>query len=147
MTLPSKLQGVVDTFQAAPRTLRLQLLLEYAEKLPPLPAHLAENRERLERVEECQAPVFVAAELQGEHATLYIEAPREAPTTRGFASILHEGLSGASGRELLSVPDDVYQQLNLAEIISPLRLRSMAAVMTRLKRQLRDQLAARDAQA
>ena len=69
-----------------------------------------------------------------EHVRLYFSAPAEAPTTRGFASILAAGLDGQSAEEILAVPDDFYSQLGLAALISPLRLRGMAAMLARIKR-------------
>ncbi len=63
--------------------------------------------------------------------------PPEAPTTRGFASILHQGLDGLSAEQILEVPDDFYSALGLAEAVSPLRLRGMSAMLARIKRHLR----------
>ncbi|MGI9210728.1 MAG: SufE family protein, partial [Rhodococcus sp. (in: high G+C Gram-positive bacteria)] len=69
--------------------------------------------------------------------TLHFSAPAEAPTTRGFASILHQGLDGLSAKEILDVPDDFYSALGLAAVVSPLRLRGMSAMLSRIKRHLR----------
>ena len=68
---------------------------------------------------------------------LYFSAPAEAPTTRGFASILAAGLDGQPVADILAVPDDFYAELGLAALISPLRLRGMSAMLTRIKRRLR----------
>ncbi len=38
---------------------------------------------------------------------LHFSAPPEAPTTRGFAGILSEGLDGQSAEAVLSVPADL----------------------------------------
>ena len=40
--------------------------------------------------------------------------------------------------DILAVPDDFYTELGLAKLISPLRLRGMSAMLTRIKRRLRD---------
>ncbi len=137
MALPEKLQAIVDSFKLAPKSLRLQLLLEYANKLPPLPAELQGQLEKMERVPECQTPFFLASEyLDDEHVIFHFEAPPEAPTTRGFAGILAAGLSGLSSTEIFDVPDDFYTDMGLSELISPLRLRGMSAIMHRLKRQV-----------
>lgn len=138
--VPEKLQTIVDTFQNAPKGLRLQLLLEYSKKVPPLPAELAENRGELERVHECQTPFFIATDVQDERVQFFFDAPPEAPTTRGFAGVLSEGLNGLSPSEVLGTPDTFYEDLKLGEVISPLRLRGMTAIMGRLKRQVRGHL-------
>ena len=67
---------------------------------------------------------------------LYFSAPAEAPTTRGFASILAAGLDEQSAADILAVPDDFYTDLGLAALISPLRLRGMSAMLARIKRRL-----------
>jgi cysteine desulfuration protein SufE len=140
---PPKLRRIVDLFSGAPKDLRLQALLEYSRKVPPLPEHLAGHRDRMEQVVECQTPFFLATEVDGDQRVhLFFDVPAEAPTTRGFAGILREGLDGARADEVLGTPDDFYEDLGLAEVISSLRLRGMSAILFRLKRQVRDHLAA-----
>jgi cysteine desulfuration protein SufE len=69
--------------------------------------------------------------------TTWFDCPPEAPTTRAFAGILAEGLAGATADEVLAVPDDLYQRMGLAQVISPLRVRGGNAILARLKRQVR----------
>ncbi len=136
MSVPTSLQTIVDAFRTAPRSLRLPLLLEYAGKLPPLPDGMTAE---LERVQECQTPLFLHADVGEDGAVrLAFDAPEEAPTTRGFAGVVYEGLSGASVDEVLATPDDFYETMGLAELISPLRLRGMGAILARVKRQVRE---------
>ena len=72
---------------------------------------------------------------------LFFSAPREAPTTRGFAGILHAGLDGLRASEVLAVPADLSMRLGLADAVSPLRLNGMAAMLARIKRHVRARLA------
>lgn len=141
--LPERLAEVVDDFAASPPRERLELLLEYAQSLPPLPERFAQHPELLEPVPECQSPLFVAAEVDDErNVHLYMDAPREAPTTRGFAGIFDAGLNGLPADVVLAVPGDVTARLKLAEVVSPLRLRGAAALLGRIQRQVREQLSA-----
>ncbi|RZS86792.1 cysteine desulfuration protein SufE [Motilibacter rhizosphaerae] len=135
--LPAPLEEVVEDFAAvAPRD-RLQLLLEMGQELPALPERFA-SRAGMEQVQECQSPLFLAVEVeQAGPVHLWFDAPAEAPTTRGFAGILRTGLEGASAEQVLAVPDDFYVRLGLAELVSPLRLRGMAAMLARVKGQVR----------
>ena len=134
----------MDAFRHAPKPLRLQLLLEYADKVPELPPRIADDRSTLERVHECQTPFFLATEVDADGVVaLHFDAPEEAPTTRGFAGILSEGLAGESAEAILAVPDDFYTGMGLAEVISPLRLRGMSAIVHRLKRQVMAETALR----
>lgn len=143
MSMPERLETIVGAFRSAPKTLRLQLLLEYARKVPPLPPELEGHREAMEQVHECQTPFFLLSEVdEAGRVALYFDAPPEAPTMRGFAGILAEGLSGVPAEEVVAVPDDFYTQMGLAEAISSQRLRGMAAIMQRVKRQLREKTGA-----
>ena len=140
-TLPAPLAEIVEDFASAPPRDRLEMLLEYSQMLPPLPARLAEHPERLEPVPECQSPLFVTTELDDGRVRIYADAPPESPTTRGFAGILHAGLDGLSADEVLSVPGDVTVRLALAEVVSPLRLRGATALLARIQRQVRELVA------
>ena len=131
------LQAIVDEFADYERELRLELLLDYANGLPALPERFAAaDREALERVQECQTPLFVAVEVEGDTVHLFFDAPPEAPTTRGYASVLHAGLDGATVQEVLDTPGDFYVQMKLGELISPLRLRGMSALLGIIKRRV-----------
>lgn len=139
--LPPALAEIVEMFATSPPRDRLELLLEYSQSLPPLPARFAEHPERLEPVPECQSPLFVAAEVDDDRRVhLYVDAPPEAPTTRGFGGIFHAGLDGLTADEVLAVPGDVTSRMALAEVVSPLRLRGAAALLGRVQNQVRSQL-------
>jgi cysteine desulfuration protein SufE len=141
-TLNPRLQEIAEDFGAVPDRERLQLLLEYSEELPPLPARYAEHQDLLEQVPECQSPLFLAVEVDDDGIVhLFFDAPREAPTTRGFAGILHAGLDGLGADEVLRTPAEFSSQLGLQDLVSPLRLRGMAAMLARIKRQVREQRA------
>ncbi len=136
MSVPDKLQEIVSSFKSMPGQMRLQLLLEFSKKVPPLPAYLEGKQDQMERVHECQTPFFVATEINDGQVLFHFDAPPEAPTTRGFAGILSEGLSGLGPDAILDTPNDFYLNMGLGEVISPLRLRGMEAIMARLKRQV-----------
>lgn len=143
MDLPPAFAEIADDFSSASTRERLDLLLEFSDELPPLPERFAEDRDALEQVDECQSPVFLTVEVAPAHTgaeatvRLYFDAPHEAPTTRGFAGILHAGLDGLSAGQVLAVPDDAPMRLGLAEAVSPLRLRGMVGMLARIKRQVR----------
>jgi len=133
--MPAALAEVVSDFADMQGQDKLQLLLEFANELPPIPADLEEAA--MEPVPECQSPLFLHVDATDRaRVRLYFSAPPEAPTTRGFAAILSAGLDELSADEILAVPDDFYADLGLAKLISPLRLRGMSAMLTRIKRRL-----------
>lgn len=135
--VPPALEEIREDFLALGVQERLQLLLEFASELPPLPERYADHPDLLERVIECQSPVFIFAEVSDdERVHLHATAPPEAPTTRGFASIVAQGLEGLTVDEVLGVPDDYPQTIGLVEAVSPLRIRGMTALLARAKRQV-----------
>lgn len=135
-TLPESLAEIVEDFAAVEGQDKLQLLLEFSRELPPLPEHLAQDA--MEPVPECQSPLFLSVDASDPaRIQLFFSAPPEAPTTRGFASILAQGLDGLSAQEILDVPDDFYSALGLSDAVSPLRLRGMSAMLARIKGHLR----------
>jgi cysteine desulfuration protein SufE len=136
MTLPAQLAEVVSDFAEVQGQDKLQLLLEFANELPPIPAELEEAA--MEPVPECQTPLFLHVDASDpDRVRLHFSAPAESPTTRGFASILAAGLDEQPAANILAVPDDFYTDLGLADLISPLRLRGMSAILARIKRRLR----------
>lgn len=142
-TLPAELAQIRDDFQALELRTRLELLLEFSQELPELPERYRDHPDLFERVEECQSPVYIFVEIDDARIVhLYATAPREAPTTRGFASILVQGLAGLTVDEVLAIPDDFPQDLGLNEAVSPLRVRGMTALLGRAKRQVREKTAA-----
>lgn len=142
MPLPDRLQTVVDDFAAAPMDLKIELLVEYSTKVPEVPARLHEDPDALERVDECQTPFFLATEVDGDgQVQVWFDCPPQAPTTRGFAGVLTEGLTGATVEEVLAVPIDFHHTMGLAAVISPLRMRGMDAILRRLQRNLAEQVA------
>jgi cysteine desulfuration protein SufE len=138
--LPTALAEIVDDFQALEERERLQLLLEFSRSLPDLPPRLLDHPQLLEQVVECQTPLFLTVETELQEGSpvvhLYFKAPQEAPTTRGFAGVLHEGLDGLTAEEILAVPDDMPDLLGLTRAITPLRMRGMSAMLGRIKRQV-----------
>ncbi|AMB58317.1 SufE family protein [Microterricola viridarii] len=141
--LPEQLAEIRDDFLALEQRDRLQLLLEFSNELPELPERYQDHPDLFERVEECQSPVFLFVEVdEAGTVQLYATAPAESPTTRGFASILAQGLSGLSPEEVLAVPDDFPQTLGLTQAVSPLRIRGMTGMLARTKRQIRVRIAA-----
>ncbi len=131
-------QTVVDDFQFLEEKDRLELLLEFSESLPDLDSKYADHPELLERVEECQSPVFIAVDGSANRINLHFSAPREAPTTRGFASALHAALNGLPADVILETSDDFPTMLGLDRLISPLRVRGMRGMLFRIKRKTRE---------
>jgi cysteine desulfuration protein SufE len=135
---PDALHHILVTFREASPTQRLELLVAYAETLPDLPAALQQARDTMEQVDECATPVFLLAQLHEGTVHYDIDVPRDAPTMRGFAGLLHAGLHGATPAAIAATPDDLCQQLGLQQALGALRVRGLTALLMRMKRNAHD---------
>jgi cysteine desulfuration protein SufE len=131
--MPTTLDSIVADMSTCDRQERIDLLLDFAKSLPPLPDRLVAHKDASHRVEECQSPVYLFVELDGDRVSLHADAPVEAPTVRGFVSMLLEGLNGATIEEVLQVPGNLVERCGLAEILGMLRVRGLSGVLRRLK--------------
>lgn len=128
------LEGIVRDLRESDRQERIELLLDLAKNLKPLPARLESLRDEAHRVPECQSPVFLFTELNRERLELHADAPIEAPTVRGFVALLIEGLDGCTVKELLEVPVDLIDRSGMTELLGMQRRSGLAAVLQQLKR-------------
>ena len=144
-TIPQRLQEIIEDFQLSQGREKLELLLEFADSLPPLPAHLQANHDQMEAVPECMTPVFVQSEYQNGKMTFHFDAPPESPTVRGYAAIMVEGMAGATPQQVLNVPNDFYQQMGLDQVLSNQRLNGMIAILAHMKRLAVEALEEREA--
>jgi len=132
--LPPKLEEIVADFSYCQGQEKLEYLLEYAEKLPSLPAWLNDQQADMDQVHECMTPVFVYAENRDGTLHYHFDIPPEAPTVRGFASVLHEGVNGSTPQQVLEIPDQFYLQMGLQHVITGQRLNGIGAMLIHMKR-------------
>jgi cysteine desulfuration protein SufE len=134
-------QEIVSAFAEVPQNLKLELLLEFSENLPPLPERYKDHPELLERVEECQSPVYLFVELD-EHnkVSIFLTAPDEAPTTKGFASLLQISLDQQPADTVLNFDDSFVDALGITDLVSPLRIRGLQGMLMRIKRQVKEKM-------
>ena len=134
MSLPPKLQEIVDDFASMSREEKVETLIGYAESLPPLPDWLKAEREKMDPVPECMTPVFLFGEKQPDGGIqFYFDIPPQSPTVRGLAAILASGLNGCRPEEILSVPTDFYLPMNLQEAITQQRINGFIGVLAHMK--------------
>jgi len=134
--LAAALESIVSELGEADRQERIELLIDFAKNLPPLPDRLERLKDAEHRVDECQSPVFLFVEAEAGRVALHADAPIEAPTVRGFVAILVEGLDGSTVEEVLAVKSDLIERLGLAEILGMLRVRGLSGVLARLKKEV-----------
>lgn len=117
---------------------RLELLLDFAESLPPLPErYRAERDAGLHRVPECQTPVFLWVEPDDGRVRLHADVAPEAPTVQGFVGILLDAFDGAAPADILAAPSDLVRHFGLLESLGMTRTRGLYAIHARILREVR----------
>jgi cysteine desulfuration protein SufE len=132
--MPS-LDTLIPRFKAADRQTRLETLLDYSKKLPPLPERYELEKQRgHNRVHECQTPVYLWVELEQGRVHIHADVPRESPTVRGFISLLARTLDNQTPEVVAQLPDDLLDQLGLSEALGMTRTQGLTAILHRIKR-------------
>ena len=132
--MPS-LDTLIPRFKAADRQTRLETLLDYSNRLPPLPERYeAEKQQGHNRVHECQTPVYLWVEVDEGKVHIHADVPRESPTVRGFISLLARTLDNQTPDAVAQMPDDLLDQLGLSETLGMTRTQGLTAILNRIKR-------------
>jgi cysteine desulfuration protein SufE len=132
--IPPKLQEIISDFQISEGREKLELLLDYSERMPDLPDWLRGKQDQMDQVQECMTPVFVEAKVDHERMSFYFDVPPESPTVRGYAALLAEGLEGSTPAEVLGVPADFYRKMGLEGVLTQQRLNGISAILVHMKR-------------
>lgn len=133
-----KLDRIVEEFADLEPRERLELLLDFAENLRPLPDPLEQQRQAGEhRVHECQTPVFLWTEIVGGRVQIHGWVAPEAPTVKGFVGILQDGLSGESAEAVVEVAPDLLNRLGLVQSLGMVRARGLQSILYHVRDQIR----------
>jgi cysteine desulfuration protein SufE len=132
--LPTRLQEIVIAFSSVEPAERLELLVEFSDKLPTLPRRLQAQRDNLERVHECMAPVYLYAEHDPDGMRYYFDIPPAIPTVRGYAALLAEGVHGSPPEQVMSIPLYFHEEIGLQYLVGPQRLKGLSALLIYMKR-------------
>ena len=132
--IPSRLEEIIEDFELSEGREKIELLIDFSERMPPLPEHIAKNRAAMDEVPECMTPVFVTTEMRDGGMHFYFYVPPESPTVRGFAAILSEGLDGATPEQVLHLPNDFFSRLGLEQVLTMQRLNGFSAILAHMKR-------------
>jgi len=134
----SKLDEIIEDFQYLDNEIRLEMLLDYSEKLPPVPESLL-TKEQMEthKVHECLTPVSLWVNVQDGKVKIYADVPRESPTVRGFISMLIKAFNGAPPSDVADATNDILQETGLAQTLGMNRMYGLSAIYQRIKREVK----------
>ena len=131
--MPTALDAIVTDLKGSDRQERIDLLLDFAKSLPPLPDRLAAHKDASHRVEECQSPVYLFVELDGRPGLAVRRRPDRGPDGARVRLAAARGAGGATVEDILRVPSDLVDRCGLAEILGMLRVRGLSGVLRRVK--------------
>lgn len=136
-SVQERLDAIIGEFADLDAREKLELLVDFAKGMPPLPAEY-ERRKAAEdrRVHECQTPVFLWMEADDGAARLVAEVAPEAPTVKGFVAILAEAVAGRPLAEAAALGDDILERMGLAEVLGMMRSRGLHAIVSRVRKGL-----------
>lgn len=139
-SVQERLDELVGEFADLDAREKLELLVDFANGLPPLsPEYQARKTVEDRRVHECQTPVFLWMESADGSARLVAEVAPEAPTVKGFVSILAEAINGRPAADVATISDDILDRMGLADVLGILRTRGLRAIVARVKRGFAEQ--------
>ena len=131
--IPPRLQEIIEDFEISEGREKIELLLDYAQRMDALPDWLRGSQEK-EEVPECMTPVSVYTHTESGKMSFYFDVPAESPTVRGFAALLAEGLNGSTPQEVLDTPGDFFQRMGLERVLTSQRLGGISAILAHMKR-------------
>ena len=110
--LAPNLAEIRDEFLAVEERSRLQLLLEFSDELPDLPERYRDHPDLMERVLECQAPVFFFVEVDEDGIVHLFTGdslfPGGVGNTQGDAARFRQLMDDVEERIFARFPDDAY---------------------------------------
>ena len=138
-SVQERLDAIVAEFAGLDAREKLELLVDFARGLPPLPPEY-ERRKAAEdqRVHECQTPVYLWTESDRGAARLVASVAEEAPTVKGFVAILAEAVAGRPVAEAAALDEDILERTGLAGVLGMMRARGLHAIVRRVRGGLLD---------
>jgi len=133
---PSKLQKIIDLFEALPDVERRETLITYADQAAKQGPREGEafDLEDVRKDEECTDTVGVFLKVNPDRTTHYriMLGPQVQTLTKAMTSILCKGLDGATIEEVLEVPADFVPKIVGADLVRQ-RSQTVYYILTRMK--------------
>ncbi len=125
----SRLTEIIEKFQHIDREFMLELLLDYANKLPAVPDRLSQADDReAHRMHECMTPVYLWLEDVNGRRRMYAEVPPESATVRGFISLMIAAFDDQPLVEFEKAPEDLLAETGLLPMIGMNRRQGLQAI-------------------
>lgn len=134
--IPDGIQKILRRFATLTPDMVRQALVQYANRLPPLPDRFQALDQESYRVHECQTPVAIYPELVDGRLYFYADVPQGAPTIRALLAMIFEAINGQPPEAVLAIPADFVRQV-MDKLGLGTREVGLNAMVDRLKRAAR----------
>jgi cysteine desulfuration protein SufE len=142
--VPPGIEKILRRFTTLTPDMTRQALVQYSNRLPPLPERFRGLDAAQHRVHECQTPVAIYPEVVDGKMYYHADVPQGAPTIRALLSLLFGALNGEPPETTLAIPPDFVRQV-MGKIGLETREVGLNAMVERLKRAARQAAAERGA--
>jgi cysteine desulfuration protein SufE len=130
-------EELVADFQDLSPEERLEELVELADELPDVsPGRAVSPPPESCRVQECQTPVYLWVDVNKGRVHVEASVSRKSPTVRGLVALIVGAVQGAEVAQVLSLPENLLEQLGLAEALGMTRQQGFRGVIMRIKREV-----------
>jgi len=109
--IPPGIQKILRRFATLTPDLTRQALVQYANKLPPLPERFQGLNREDYAVHECQTPVAIYPEVVDGKMYYYADVPQGAPTIRALLAMIFEAVNGQPPETVSRIPGDFVRQV------------------------------------
>jgi cysteine desulfuration protein SufE len=134
--IPPGIQKILRRFATLTPDLTRQALVQYANRLPPLPERFQKLDREQYAVHECQTPVAIYPEVVEGRMYYYADVPQSAPTIRALLAMIFEAVNGQTPEAVLGIPQDFVRQV-MVHLGLGTREVGLNAMIERLKRAAR----------
>ncbi|HEV3048823.1 MAG TPA: SufE family protein [Longimicrobium sp.] len=142
--IPPSIDKILRRFATLSPDMTRQALVQYANKLPPLPEHLRGVDLEQYRVHECQTPVAIFPEVRDGKMYYHADVPRESAAIRALLAMIFDAVNGQPPETVIAIPPDFVRQV-MGKIGLSAREAGLTAMVERLKRAARAAVRERDA--
>jgi cysteine desulfuration protein SufE len=135
--IPAGIQKILRRFATLTPDLTRQALVQYANRLPPLPERFAALDRADFAVHECQTPVAIYPDVVDGLMYYHADVPQGAPTIRALLAMIFEAVNGQPPGTVLAIPQDFVRQV-MDRIGLGTREVGLNAMVERLRRAARE---------
>jgi cysteine desulfuration protein SufE len=134
--IPPSIDRILKRFATLSPDMTRQALVQYANKLPPLPERFQGLDAAQYRVHECQTPVAIYPEVVDGRMQFHADVPRESAAIRALLAMLFDALNGQPPETTIAIPPDFVRQV-MGKIGLSAREAGLNAMVERLRRAAR----------